>query len=171
MLDFLESCNFTTEAWTEYLYTFVRGLGVFLFYYFAFLILKYVVGKIINPSSDPERETVLTMIRGALRMLFLSLGLIGALSEWGFDISGIIATLGLSGFALGLALKDAISNVVAGVMIILHRPFSVGSKVSIAGVSGTVIKIEIQKTTLQDGETDHVVPNSKMLGQVISVSQ
>ena len=74
-------------------------------------------------------------------------------------------------FALGLALKDAISNIVAGVMIILHKPFVLGSKVSIAGVSGTVIRIEIQKTTLQDGDTDHVVPNSKMIGQVISISQ
>ena len=171
MFDFLESCQITSDVWMKYLYTFSGGLGVFLFYYLVFLVLKYVVGKIIDPSSDPDRQTVFTMVRGALRMLLLSLGLMGALSKWGFDISGIIATLGLSGFALGLALKDAISNVVAGVMIILHRPFVIGSKVSIAGVSGTVIKIEIQKTTLQDGETDHVVPNSKMLGQVISVSQ
>jgi hypothetical protein len=70
----------------------------------------------------------------------------------GVNITGIVAGLGLTGFPLGFALKDSIANLLAGVLILLYRPFEVGDRL--------------------DAESERVlVPNSKMLTDPIKVSK
>ena len=58
----------------------------------------------------------------------IAIGLVTGFGTMGIDVSALIAGLGLSGFALGFALRDAVSNLIAGVLILLYRPFSYGDK-------------------------------------------
>ena len=81
-----------------------------------------------------------------------------------------LAGLGLTGFALGFALRDAVSNLLAGVLILIFRPFHVGSDIKVAGYSGTVLAIDLRYTTLA-GDGDHVlVPNKTMYSSPITVT-
>ena len=67
------------------------------------------------------------LLASVARISLLVLGLVTALGTLGVNIMGIVAGLGLTGFALGFALKDSIANLLAGVMILLYRPFDVAT--------------------------------------------
>ena len=94
-----------------------------------------------------------------------------ALGTLGVNIMGLVAGLGLTGFALGFALKDSIANLLAGVMILLYRPFEVGDRIDVGGLAGRVTHVDLRYTEL-DNETERVlVPNSKMLTDPIRVTR
>jgi len=94
-----------------------------------------------------------------------------ALGTLGVNISGIVAGLGLTGFALGFALKDSISNLLAGVMILLYRPFEVGDRIDVGGLSGVVMHVNLRYTEMES-ETERVlVPNAKLLIDPIRVAK
>ena len=100
-----------------------------------------------------------------------ALGIITALGTLGVNITGIVAGLGLTGFALGFALKDSISNLLAGVMILLYRPFEVGDRIDVSGLSGTVVHVDLRYTELDNERERILVPNSKMLTDPIRVAK
>ena len=100
-----------------------------------------------------------------------ALGVITALGTLGVNITGIVAGLGLTGFALGFALKDSISNLLAGVMILLYRPFEVGDRIDVSGLAGTVVHVDLRYTELDNERERVLVPNSKMLTDPIRVAK
>ena len=64
-----------------------------------------------------------------------------ALDFLGFDTAVLLTVFAAAGLAIGLALKDTLSNVAAGVMFILFKPFTIGDYVEAAGVAGVVEKL------------------------------
>jgi small conductance mechanosensitive channel len=103
------------------------------------------------------------------RVGILLLGAVTALGTLGVNISGIVAGLGLTGFALGFALRDSIANLLAGVMILIYRPFEPGDRIECAGFVGRVMHVDLRYTEL-DAEKERVlIPNSKLLTDPIRV--
>lgn len=77
-------------------------------------------------------------------------------------MSALIAGLGLTGFALGFALRDAVSNLIAGVLILLYQPFGLGNKITVGGNSGAVVGINFRYTVLEaDGQAIIHVPKAR----------
>lgn len=102
------------------------------------------------------------------RNVVLIIGLIEVLQQLGIRTTSIIAVLGAVSLAIGLALQGALSNVAAGVMILVFRPFRVGDRVCIAGKEGTVRALEWFTTEISDPDNVRViVPNGKAFGEVI----
>lgn len=168
MTDLINFCDFSkSELWDLGLIL-VKGLLAFFLYFLASLLLRFLLGR-LSLKVESHKKAIIHLLSKALSVLLLSLGFITALGTWGFDVTGIIATLGLTGFAVGLALKDAIANIVSGILLILYAPFKIGAKVKIAGREGVVTKIEIKHTTLEEEGVVHILPNSKVLGEVISI--
>ena len=66
----------------------------------------------------------------------------------GINVSALVAGLGLTGFALGFALKDTISNLLSGVLILLYRPFKIGNTIKVSGYEGDVVSIDLRYTEL-----------------------
>ena len=111
------------------------------------------------------------LLASIARVGLLILGLVTALGTLGVNILGIVAGLGLTGFALGFALKDSIANLLAGVLILLYRPFEVGDRIDIGGLAGRVTHVDLRYTEL-DSESERVlVPNAKMLTDPIRVAK
>ena len=111
------------------------------------------------------------LLASVARVSLLILGLITALGTLGVNILGIVAGLGLTGFALGFALKDSIANLLAGVLILLYRPFEVGDRIDVSGLAGRVTHVDLRYTEL-DAESERVlVPNAKLLTDPIRVSK
>jgi len=71
-----------------------------------------------------------------------------------------VAGLGLGGFALGFALRDALSNFLAGLLILVYRPFRIGDYLSVSGCEGVVSEINLRYTVLQGEKEEMMVPNS-----------
>jgi len=84
------------------------------------------------------------------------------------ETTSIITVLGAASLAVGLALQGALSNVAAGVMILIFRPYRVGDFVTIAGKSGTVKKLDLFNTELVDIDGLKIVaPNGKGFSDVV----
>jgi len=81
----------------------------------------------------------------------------------------IIAGLGLGGFTLRFALKDALSNFIAGIMILLYRPFQIGDYLALSGYEGLVSEINLRYTVLRGGKHNFMIPNSMVLTTPLQV--
>jgi small-conductance mechanosensitive channel len=76
-------------------------------------------------------KQLLFLIGRIAKICLIVFGLITSLGTFGINISVLVAGLGLTGFTLGFALKDVVSNLIAGSFILLHRPFKINDKISI----------------------------------------
>jgi len=95
--------------------------------------------------------------------------IIAAADQMGIKTTSFLAILGAAGLAIGLALKDSLSNFASGVMLILFRPFVVGDFVSAGGVSGTVQQIDIFSTIILTPDNQKIiVPNGGITSGVIT---
>ena len=93
---------------------------------------------------------------------------ITAISKLGIDVSSIIAALATAGVAIGLALKDSMSNIASGIQIIFMHPFHVGDYISIDTTEGTVSRIELFFTALNTIDNKEIViPNSTITASTV----
>ncbi len=93
---------------------------------------------------------------------------IAVLGLFGIPTTSFVAALGAAGLAIGLALQGSLSNLAAGVMLLIFRPFRVGDYVEAAGVDGTVEEIGLFASTLVTlDNTQIVTPNSEIWGATI----
>jgi small conductance mechanosensitive channel len=116
---------------------------------------------------DLEPPVRLLLVR-LVKVIIILLGLLIALDQLGFQIAPLIAGLGVAGLGIGLALQGVLSNVVAGLSIIFTKPYRVGEHISLLGVHGDVVKIDIFTTTLMHPDRSHIViPNRKIVGEIL----
>lgn len=123
------------------------------------------LGRVRGFRHDP---TVLSFAVQVVRVIVLIIGLIAVLQRLGVQTTSIIAVLGAASLAVGLALQGTLSNVAAGVMLLVLRPYRVGEVIDLNGVSGTVQRLDLFTTTLSNANNHKItVPNSKVLSDVI----
>ncbi len=95
--------------------------------------------------------------------------LIAAAGELGIQTSSFLTIVGAAGLAIGLALKDSLSNFASGVMLILFHPFKVGDFVTAGGVTGTVQQIDIFSTVIHTPDNQkQIIPNAGITAGVIT---
>lgn len=115
-----------------------------------------------------DDQTVLTFAAQVVRVIVYVIGLIAVLQRLGVQTTSIIAVLGAASLAVGLALQGTLSNVAAGVVLLILRPYKVGDVIDIGGASGTVQRLDLFTTQLSNASNHKiVVPNGKVLGDVI----
>ncbi|MGO1893372.1 MAG: mechanosensitive ion channel family protein, partial [Luteimonas sp.] len=84
-----------------------------------------------------------------------------ALQQLSVPVASIVAVLGAAGLAIALAMKDSLSNIAAGIMLVVLRPFREGDYVEVAGREGTVDHIRVFQTRLRTRDNRVLVlPNS-----------
>lgn len=112
--------------------------------------------------------TLLSFAASMARNVVLVVGLVAVLQQLGVKTTSIIAVLGAASLAVGLALQGALSNVAAGVMILLLRPYRVGDVIESSGRTGKVEALDLFVTELSTPDNLKVViPNGKLFGDVI----
>lgn len=118
-----------------------------------------------HPSLD---NTLFDFLANITRYAILAFTGLFVLNTFGIQTTSIIAVIGAAGLAIGLALQGTLSNVAAGVMIILFRPLKIGDFVEVNNVSGTVMEITLNYTEMADMSNVRViVPNSQVWGNTI----
>ncbi len=138
-----------------------------------FIIGKFVVNiiaKLLRKTLEKANvdETLSNFLVDLASVGLLILVILAALSTLGMKMTSFVAILGAATLAIGLALQSNLSNLGAGVLIMLLRPFKLNDFVQIAGVSGTVEKISIFSTILKTPDNRSIiVPNSKIIGDNI----
>ncbi|WP_031480302.1 mechanosensitive ion channel family protein [Maridesulfovibrio frigidus] len=125
-----------------------------------------LVGKVMSKAKIDDILT--SFIQNIIYYMMLAAFVVAALGQAGINITSFLAVLGAAGLAIGLALKDTLSNFAAGVMLIVLRLFKKGDYVTIAGTSGTVQTLSAFYTELSTPDNQKVVvPNSSILSSVI----
>jgi len=139
--------------------------------FFVFFILAKIVTRIITSTAERlkfDRNLTLLLSRTSSITLII-FGFVTALGTLGINVSALVAGLGLTGFALGFALKDTISNLLSGVLILLYRPFEKGNCIKISGYEGIVVSIDLRYTELDSEGNKVLIPNSKLFTDPITV--
>src|SRR5437667_6695143 len=103
-----------------------------------------------------------------LHLLVVVFALVIAAGTAGVDVTALVASIGVAGLGVGLAMQGVLSNVVAGLTIIFTKPFRVGEYIEMLGVHGQVTAIELFSTTLLHADRSRVViPNRKIVGEIL----
>jgi len=155
--------------------TYVLPWGINLF----FAALVFVVGRWVTRivvkvarkfMAHADMDCILVNFLASILSAVLQLVvIIAALDRLGVDTTSLIAVLGAAGLAVGLALKDSLSNFAAGVMLIIFRPIKTGDFVEAAGISGTVEHINIFSSIFRTGDNKEIiVPNGNIYSGVIT---
>jgi small-conductance mechanosensitive channel len=145
----------------------VVSIATFMGFWVAAAVLRAIVAR-VGGGSDLG-DDVRKLIQRVLKAGLLTFGAVTALGTTGIDVSALVAGLGLTGFALGFALRDILANIVAGTLILIYRPFHRHDHVSVAGFEGTVSDIDLRYTTLQTEGKRILIPNSTLFTNAISV--
>jgi small-conductance mechanosensitive channel len=145
----------------------IAGMLIFLF----FMVLSHLFNNALKrlATRTPEsRAPVIHFLRSIVRVAMIVVGAITALGSAGLEVSALVASLGLSGVAVSFALKDMLSNVVAGIMVMLYQPYRIGSTIQVGSDIGKVTGLNIRYTNMvtSDGSTI-IIPNAKMLTETI----
>ena len=147
-----------------------RVIGVVVIFVVFFILAKIIKRIITKAAERLEFDRNLTLLLARTSSITLMIfGFVTALGTLGINVSALVAGLGLTGFALGFALKDTISNLLSGVLILLYRPFKIGSCIKISGYEGTVISIDLRYTELDSEGQKVLIPNSKLFKDPIIV--
>ena len=112
---------------------------------------------------------IVPIIGNIIRYGIIIITLIAVLGQFGVQTTSIIAVLGAAGLAIGLALQGTLSNVAAGVMLLLLRPFTTGDWVETGGVSGTIREVGLFTTIIDTFDNVYVsIPNSSIWNSTIT---
>jgi small conductance mechanosensitive channel len=133
------------------------------------VLSRMTARAIARAHRGHHADTTLQSFASSLvRYFVVIIGMVGVLQQLGVRATSVIAVLGAASLAIGLALQGALSNVAAGVMILILRPYRVGDDVSINGKQGVVQGLDLFSTRLHDPDNLLVfVPNSKAWGDII----
>ena len=151
---------------TPWLGKIALALAIFLTGKWVVDHLHKVLVRLLQRSSFDD---TLVKFLGHLSYGFLIIAVaLAAVSTAGVNISSLLALIGAAGLAVGLALKDSLSNLAAGVMIIVFRPFKVGDSITAAGQSGAVEEIGMFSTHLNTPDNQRIIiPNSAVISSTI----
>ena len=138
----------------------------------TWLILSVLNGYgmvLINELTKKSgRKEVINLILKIIYFIIFVIALLIVLSKLGFNVSAIIASLGIGGLAVALATKDILANFFASVMLLFDNSFSQGDWIVCGDIEGTVVEIGLRKTTVRTFDNALIfVPNSKLASDPI----
>ncbi|MFT5224142.1 MAG: small conductance mechanosensitive channel, partial [Glaciecola sp.] len=154
--------------------TFIANLPLYLLALIVFVLGVTVIRQMMKGldrgmARARVDSSVQTLTHQLLRTALLFVLLLISMSVAGVEVGAALATLGLAGLALAFALQNILENFIAGILILIRRPFKIGDLVIAHDYEGTVNDINLRVTRLHtvDGEV-HLVPNAHVFSNPIT---
>jgi len=140
---------------------------IFLFFVLLWRVIRSLTQRAMNRAGTDA--TTASFVHTALKYIVLIIGAVQALTSAGINTAAVLASLGLVGLAVGFAAQDALSNLIAGLLIYWDRPFVIGDLVDVSGQYGRVERITLRSTRVitNDGRM-LAVPNSMVINSVVA---
>ncbi|QOY54721.1 mechanosensitive ion channel [Candidatus Sulfurimonas marisnigri] len=170
-MDFSKYTDIITQYVSEYSLKIVAALLIF---FIGKIIIKKLTALLkhlmINAKID---KTLVEFLESVIYFILLLIVIFSSLNAVGINTTSFLAIFGAAGLAVGLALKDSLSNIGAAVLIIIFRPFKVGDTIQAGGAIGTVKDINLFSTIIEPIDKSIViVPNSSIIsGNITNFSQ
>ena len=135
------------------------------------LVLSGMVARWVRRSLTPkiESQEIVRLLARFLRWALIVVGTLVALEQVDFDVTTFVAGLGVTGLTIGFALQDIARNFVAGIILLVRKPFAIGEAISVAGHSGSVVDVNTRDTTIRTWDGPLVIlPNIDVFGGAIT---
>ncbi|MEX2123827.1 MAG: mechanosensitive ion channel domain-containing protein [Woeseia sp.] len=130
------------------------------------LLNKGIRGLMKSRSVDP---ILVSFVSSMIYWGLMAFVIIAAITKIGIQTASLIAVVGAAGLAVGLALQGSLANFAAGVLIVIFRPYRVGDAIEAAGVSGSVVEVQLLTTILNSGDNKQIiVPNGQIMDSIIT---
>ena len=130
---------------------------------FVGIIHAFVLWTDDDGELDGSQKTVVSAAESIMRFLIVIFGMVFIADALGFDLTTMVAALGITGLALALAVQDTISNIFGATTVPLDRPFQVGDWVVIGSVEGEVMQIGLRTTLIRTSlDTVVTMPNANL---------
>jgi len=140
----------------------------------GFLLAGWAKRFITDKALDHEEldNTLFTFIGSIVRYAIIAFTVIMVLARFGVQTTSLIAVIGAAGLAIGLALQGTLSNVAAGVMLMVFRPFKLGQYIEAGGHAGSVKEVNLFTTELATlDNVQIIIPNSAIWsGSIVNYS-
>ncbi|MEO8001561.1 MAG: mechanosensitive ion channel family protein [Arenimonas sp.] len=142
----------------------VRGLIAITIAVVGIWLARWVARALEKVLHRFDVEIILrSFLRNLVYAICIIVACIAALDFAGVPTTSLLAVLGTAGLAIGLAMKDSLSNIASGVMLIVLRPFHSGDYVQVAGVEGVVDSVRIFQTFMHTQDNRQIIlPNSQI---------
>lgn len=142
------------------------ALFVVLFTALLSRFTRGVIRRAMNKTHADANINFLVVRSGSIVVWLI--GIAAILSILKIDMAGAFAAFGVTGAAIGFAIRDIIANFVAGVVLLSIQPFKIGDTVVIENYEGTVERVELRVMVLKLADTREVsIPNSKVFSAII----
>lgn len=125
-------------------------------------VIKIVINK-INKSrfTNKKKVTIISLIRNIIKYLIMIFVVLAILDVYNVNTSGVIASIGVAGVIIGLALQDIVADFLGGIFILFDNHFALGDIVTIDGFKGEVIGLGLMSTKIKAVSGDvKILPNS-----------
>lgn len=116
----------------------------------------------------PRRSVSLILKRMAQILVFVACVIV-LLKLLGVNTSTLLASLGISGIAIGYSMRDIVPNFLSGIFLMFWNLFEIGDTIKVAGCEGKVRAIEIRHTTLESNGEKFLIPNAKIWAGIVIV--
>lgn len=151
------------QTLTPYALNFVMAAAIFIIGKYAAKILTSLFKKFLNKSN--VNDTLKVFLGNVIYGLLLIVVVLAALNKLGIQTTSFVAILGAIGLAVGLAFQSTLSNISAGIMIVIFRPINIGDFAEAGGVAGTVEEINLFNTVFKTADNKVIiVANSNIIG-------
>lgn len=156
---------------TQFLPKIISGVIIFII---ALYVSKWLSKLVERTLTHQQKDKEITILLGQItRWGILIMGSVLALEQISDKITGLLAGLGVAGFAVGFALQDVAKNFTAGLLILLQQPFNIGDAIEVAGYSGSVTAITLRSTEILTWDGRNVlIPNADVFtSPIVNSSQ
>jgi MscS family membrane protein len=157
-----------TSLFVQHLIRTLVVIALFLTGYRLVNILAPSSVRLFGMTGMTVDERLLPFLRTVIKLILFAIALVIIVQEWGYDVSGLVAGLGLGGLAFSLAAQDTVKNLFGFTNIVGDRPFVVGDFIKTPDVEGTVEHVGVRSTRIRQQDQAYVsVPNSTLANSAI----
>ncbi len=150
------------EAVTSWLISFVIAIVIFLVgRWVAKRVTKVIRSLMLKRGME---ETLINFLAQVMYATLMTAVIITALQKMNVPVTSVAAIVAAAGLAIGLALKDSLTNFAQGVMLVMFQPFKKGDFVEVGGIAGSVEEIRIFSTILKTGDNKQVIIPNGIVG-------
>lgn len=145
-------------------------VGAIIILFVGWIIANWLQKRIKKAGRKSEKldETLTTIFAKTAKVVVMVVVIIAVLQQFGVQTASLLAVVGAAGLAIGLAWQGTLSDIAAGIMILIMRPFKIGDAVEVAGTSGVIDEIGLVLTKMHTFDNIAMyVPNSDIWGTKI----
>ncbi|MFP4082523.1 MAG: mechanosensitive ion channel family protein [Candidatus Aminicenantes bacterium] len=157
----LQYFEFETALYNSLIDTFLILLISFLIFRIVHIFSVHWIKEWASKTESTADDRLIPLMEKIVKVLVVILAVIFILDAWNVNISPFLATAGIAGLAIGLAVRDSLVNILGGVQLVLDKTFKVGDKVQLeSGELGVILDIGLRTTKLKTYDNEVIyIPN------------